>query len=217
MRYRTSCVTGAGVSGSIWDGSGNAATTIDSGLSEAAVVSVAVPVTGSAAVATSAPAAAAPAAAAPAAAASAAAAPAAAASAALATAALATAALAIAIACGSSASLALAAREAAPFSIGTAPVFSVPAEPKPATQPTMTPARTSDPQTAGPTVVNRGGLMIPSPPNAPPKHAAQPSTRLADFSDQDMTAQWRKLQAHQFFQKVLPECNAPPASNRSPT
>src|SRR5712675_2573961 len=54
MRYRKSCVTGAGVSGSICDGLGNAATTIDSGLSEAAVVSVAVPVTGSAAVATSA-------------------------------------------------------------------------------------------------------------------------------------------------------------------
>src|ERR1700720_1440269 len=129
MRYRKSCVTGTGVSGSICDGSGNAATTIDSGLSEAAVVSVAVPVTGSAAVATSAPAAAAPA-----------------------TAALATAALAVAIACGSSASLALAGREAAPFSIGTAPVFSVPAEPKPASQPTITPARTSDPQNAGATV-----------------------------------------------------------------
>src|SRR6266576_1105790 len=159
MRYRKSCVTGAGVSGSICDGSGNAATTIDSGLSEPAVVSVAVPVTGSAAVATSAPAAAAPAA-------SAAAASAAAASAA---AALATAALAIAIACGSSASLALAAREAAPFSIGTAPVFSVPAEPKPASQPTITPARTSDPQNAGATVVNRRGFMIPSPPKAPPE------------------------------------------------
>src|SRR5258705_6693829 len=151
MRYRKSCVTGAGVSGSICDGSGNAATTIDSGLSEAAVVSVAVPVTGSAAVATSAPAAAAPAAAASAAAA------------------LATAALAIAIACGSSASLALAAREAAPLSIGTAPVFSVPAEPKPASQPTITPARTSDPQNAGATVVNRRGFMIPSPPKAPPE------------------------------------------------
>src|SRR5258705_11109712 len=158
MRYRKSCVTGAGVSGSICDGSGNAATTIDSGLSEAAVVSVAVPVTGSAAVATSAPAAAAPAAAA-----------AASAAAALATAALATAALAIAIACGSSASLALAAREAAPFSIGTAPVFSVPAEPKPASQPTITPARTSDPQNADATVVNCGGFMIPSPPKAPPE------------------------------------------------
>src|SRR6266481_4155150 len=148
MRYRKSCVTGAGVSGSICDGSDNAATTIDSGLSEAAVVSVAVPVTGSAAVATSAPAAAALAAAA---------------------AALATAALAIAIACGSSASLALAAREAAPFSIGTAPVFSVPAEPKPASQPTITPARTSVPQNAGATVVNRRGFMIPSPPKAPPE------------------------------------------------
>src|SRR5437773_11907205 len=99
MRYRKSCVTGAGVSGSICDGSGNAATTIDSGLSEAAVVSMAVPVTGSAAVATSAPAAAAPAAAASAAAALA---TAALATAALATAALATAALAIASACGSS-------------------------------------------------------------------------------------------------------------------
>src|SRR6266436_6549101 len=153
MRYRKSCVTGAGVSGSICDGSGNAATTIDSGLSEAAVVSVAVPVTGSAAVATSAPAAAA----------------AASAAAASAAAALATAALAIAIACGSSASLALAAREAAPFSIGTAPVFSVPAEPKPASQPTITPARTSDPQNAGATVVNRRGFMIPSPPKAPPE------------------------------------------------
>src|SRR5256714_4580495 len=149
MRYRKSCVTGAGVSGSICDGSGNAATMIDSGLSEAAVVLVAVPVTGSAAVATSAPAAAAPAAAASAASASAA--------------------LAIAIACGSSASLALAAREAAPFSIGTAPVFSVPAEPKPASQPTITPARTSDPQNAGTTVVNRRGFMIPSPPKAPPE------------------------------------------------
>src|SRR5207253_2850073 len=135
-----------GVSGSICDGSDNAATTIDSGLSEAAVVSVAVPVTGSAAVATSAPAAAASAAAA-----------------------LATAALAIAIACGSSASLALAAREAAPFSIGTAPLFSVPAEPKPANQPTITPARTSDPQNAGASVVNRRGFMIPSPPKAPPE------------------------------------------------
>jgi hypothetical protein len=111
----------------------------------------------------------------------------------------------------------LAAREAAPFSIGTAPVFSVPAEPKPASQPTITPARTSDPQNAGATVVNRRGFMIPSPPRPRLSHAAQPSTRRADFSDQDMTAQWRKLQAHQFFQKVLPECNAPPASNCSPT
>src|SRR5258706_16250276 len=49
-------VTGTGgvSGGSICDESGNAATTIDSGLSEAAVVSVAVPITGSVAVATSA-------------------------------------------------------------------------------------------------------------------------------------------------------------------
>src|SRR6185369_6988425 len=104
MRYRKSCVTGAGVSDSICDGAGNAATTIDSGLSEAAVVSVAVPVTGSAAVATSAPAAAA----------------------------LATAALPIGIACSSSASLALAVKDAARFSIGTTPLFLLPPEPKPA-------------------------------------------------------------------------------------
>src|SRR5438552_14994589 len=68
--------TGGVSGGSICDESGNAATTIDSGLSEAAVVPVAVPVTGSAAVATSA----------------------------LATAALATAALPIAVACGATAS-----------------------------------------------------------------------------------------------------------------
>jgi hypothetical protein len=29
-------------------------------------------------------------------------------------------------------------------------------------------------------------------------HAARPSMRLADFSDQDMTAQWRKLQVIKF-------------------
>src|SRR5438105_12050073 len=46
--------TGGVSGGSICDESGNAATMIDSGLSEAAVVPVAVPVTGSAAVATSA-------------------------------------------------------------------------------------------------------------------------------------------------------------------
>src|SRR6478609_988686 len=62
--------TGGKSADSVSDGSGNAATTIDFGLSEAAVVSLAVLVTGSASVAASAPAA------------------------------LATAALAIAIACG---------------------------------------------------------------------------------------------------------------------
>src|SRR6266403_2029535 len=159
--FAVATCTGGKSAGSVCDGSGNAATTIDSGLSEAAVVSVAAPVTGSAAVATSALATGASATAASATAASA--------TAASATAASATAALPIAIACGSSACLALAAREAARFSIGTAPVFSVPAEPKPASQPTITPARTSDPQNAGATVVNRRGFMIPSPPKAPPE------------------------------------------------
>src|ERR1700694_4580573 len=46
--------TGGKSADSVCDGSGNAATTIDSGLPEAAVVSVAVPAAGSAAVATSA-------------------------------------------------------------------------------------------------------------------------------------------------------------------
>src|SRR6202166_2772396 len=137
----TDFCTGGKSADSVCDGSGNTATTIVSGLSEAAVVSVAVPAAGSAAVATSA----------------------------LATAAFATMALAIAIACGSSASLALAAREAARSSIGTARVFSVPAEPKPASQPAIHPARTTVPQNVGATVVNRRGFMIPSPPKAPPE------------------------------------------------
>src|SRR3984957_14508212 len=143
MRYRKSCgpelealpdaphVVGASCAASRWPGStdfctggksadrasagsGNAATTIDSDLPEAAVVSVAIPAAGSAAVATSALA-----------------------TAAFAPTALAATALPIAIACGSSTSLALAARDAARSSIGTAPVFSVPAEPKPASQPTI--------------------------------------------------------------------------------
>src|ERR1700723_3650615 len=178
MRYRKSCVTGAGLEAlrvvgtgwatswwpkstdsctggksadSVCDGSGNAATTIDSGLSEVAVVSAAVPAAGSAAVATSAPA------------------TAAFATTVLATTVLATTALPIAFARGSSASLALAARDAARSSIGTARVFSVPAEPKPASQPAIHPARTTVPQTVGATVVNRRGFMIPSPPKAPPE------------------------------------------------
>src|SRR6266481_4712010 len=200
MRYRKSCVTGAGLEAlrvvgtgwatswwpkstdsctggksadSVCDGSGNAATTIDSGLSEATVVSVAVPAAGSAAVATSA----------------------------LATTALP---IAIGIACGSSASLALAAREAAPFSIGTAPVFSVPAEPKPASQPTITPARMTVPHNAGATVANRRGFMIGRLQRLHLSHAAQPSMRRADFSDQDMTAQWRKLQVINFSKECCP-------------
>src|SRR5437870_537727 len=124
--------TGGVSGGSICDESGNAATMIDSGLSEAAVVSVSVPVTGSAAVATSA----------------------------LATAALATAALPIAVACGATASSASRDGARRP-SIGTAAVISMPAEPKPATEATTQPARTSDPQDAA-TVANRRAFMIPS-------------------------------------------------------
>src|SRR5260370_2614701 len=117
------------------DGSGNAASTIDSGSSEAIILPVAIPVADSAAVATSV---------------------------------LATAALPIAVACGASASSALAVRDAARSSIGTAPVFSMPAEPKPASQATIHPARTIDPHNAA-TVADRRGFMIPSPPKAPPE------------------------------------------------
>src|SRR6266403_4666619 len=111
-------------------------------------------------------------------------------SAAVATSALATTALpiAIGIACGSSASLALAARDAARFSIGTAPVFLMPAEPKPASQPTIQPARTTVPHNAGATVANRRGFMIGRLQSLHLSHAAQPSMRRADFSDQDMAA-----------------------------
>src|SRR5258706_8419236 len=114
-------VTGGVSGGSICDESGNAATTIDSGLSEAAVVSVAVPITGSVALATSA----------------------------LATAVLATAtaALPIAVACGATASSVSAVRDGARrSSIGTAAVISMPAEPKPASEATTQPARTTVPQ-----------------------------------------------------------------------
>src|SRR6476661_2555503 len=132
----TDFCTGGKSADSVCDGSGNAATTIDSGLSGAAVVSVAVPAAGSAAVATSALA-----------------------TAAFATTVLATTALSIAIACGSSASLALAASDAARSSIGTAPMFSVPAEPKTTRQPTIPPARTPVPQNVGTTAVNRRGFI----------------------------------------------------------
>src|SRR5258705_3493943 len=141
--------TGSVSGGSICDESGNAATTIDSGLSEAAVVSVAVPITGSVAVATSALA-----------------------TAVLATA-TATAALPIAVACGATASSVSAVRDGARrSSIGTAAVISMPAEPKPASEATTQPARTTVPQDAAATVANRRAFMIPSP---PPEQYCQPS------------------------------------------
>src|SRR5258706_2895404 len=130
--------TGSVSGGSICDESGNAATTIDSGLSEAAVVSVAVPITGSVAVATSA----------------------------LATAVLATAtaALPIAVACGATASSVSAVRDGARrSSIGTAAGISIPAEPKPAREATTQPAQKNHPQKAAAPVPNRLAFMIPFP------------------------------------------------------
>src|SRR6266851_1757007 len=138
-------VTGTGgvSGGSICDESGNAATTIDSGLSEAAIVSVAVTVPDSAAVATPA---------------------------------LATAALPIAVACGATASSTSAVRDDARRSlIGTAPVFSIPAEPKPTSQATTQPARTTVPHNAAATVANRRGFMIRRLQRLHLNHAAHPS------------------------------------------
>src|ERR1700716_1918381 len=124
-------------------------------------------------------------------------------SAAVATSVLATAALPIAVACGASASSALAVRDAVRSSIGTAPVFSMPAEPKPASQATIHPARTIVPHTAA-TVADRRGFMIPSPPKAPPEPCCKPSTRRPDYSGQDMTAEWRKLQVINFSKECCP-------------
>src|ERR1700732_1556743 len=164
----TESCTGGKSADSVCDGSGNAATTIDSGLSEAAVVSVAVPAAGSAGGRPSGGGAAVVSVAAPAAGSAAVATSALAtatfATTVSATTVLATTALPIAIACGSSASLAVAAGEAARSSMGTARAFSVPAEPKPASKPTIHPARTTVPQNVGATIVNRRGFMMPSPP-----------------------------------------------------
>src|SRR5260370_19751878 len=134
--------TGGVSDGGICDEAGDPASTIDSGSSEAAVVSVAV--IDSAAVATSA---------------------------------LAIAALPIAVACGAFASSASAARDGARrSSIGTAPVFSMPAEPKPTGQATTQPARTTVPHNAAATVANRRGFMIRRLQRLHLNHAAQPST-----------------------------------------
>src|SRR6266481_4767218 len=202
MRYRKSCVTGAGlealrVVGTGWatswwpkstdfvsivatwtggrsvgicDGSGNAASTIDSGSYEATILPVAIPVADSAAVATSV---------------------------------LATEALPIAVAFGASPSSALAVRDAARSSIGTAPVFSMRAESKPASQATIHPARTIVPHNAA-TVADRRGLTIPRLQRLHLSHAAQPSTRRPDYSGQDMTAEWRKLQVINFSKECCP-------------
>src|SRR6266436_5397593 len=110
-------------------------------------------------------------------------------SAAVVTSALATAAvLPITLACAAYASSASAARDGARWSsIGTAPVFSMPAEPKPASQATTKLARTTVPQNDAATVANRRGFMIPSPPKAPMLHSQ--ACDGADSSDQDINAQ----------------------------
>src|SRR6478609_9805737 len=200
MRYRKSCVTGLEASSdasrvvgtgwsidsckggksadSVCDGSGNAATTIDSGLSEAAVVSVAVPAAGSAAVATSA---------------------------------LATTALPIAIACGSSARLPLAMRDARRSSIGAAATGTAAlaclmrVEPNPASEAMTQPARPTVPHKANATCALRRGFIIRSPPPEPrctAKHATAMNLRIN--CGRAMT----QIAAYRFFREVSPECNA---------
>ncbi len=135
--FAVATCTGGVSGGRICDGSGNAAQMIDSGSSEAAVVSVDMLFTDSATVATSA---------------------------------LATAVLLTALACGASARSALAVRAGARrSSIGTVPAFSMLAEPRPAVRVTTQLARTTVPHNAAPTVANRRGFIIRSPPKAPPE------------------------------------------------
>src|SRR5882724_10887303 len=145
--------TGDFSGGVVCDESGNAASTIDPGSSEAAFVLVAVAITDSAAVTTSALAtAASPAAGACSASGSSASAVRDGAR----RSSIGTAPVLVAIACGASGTSAAAARDGARrFSIGTAPVFSMPAEPKPASQATTQPARTTVPHNGAVTVGNR--------------------------------------------------------------
>ena len=106
-----------------------AASTIDFASSEAALASVAVPITDSVA----------------------------------ATPVISTAALPITVAWDASASSASAVRDAARRStIGAAPVFSIPAEPKPASQATTQPAITTVWHNTAAAVANRRGFMIPT-------------------------------------------------------
>ena len=120
--------TGGVSGGSVCDESVIAASTIDFGSSEAALVSMAVPVTDTAA----------------------------------ATPAIPTAGLPITVAWAASASSTSAVRDAARRStIAAAPVFSIPAEPKPASQATTQPAITVWHNTAA-AVANRRGFMIPT-------------------------------------------------------
>src|ERR1700692_1584559 len=130
-------------------------------------------------------------------------------------AAVATAALPIAVACGGPASSALAVSDAARSSIGTAPVFSMPAEPKPASQATIHPARPSVPHNASATVADRRGFMIPSPPKAPPEPCCTARHATASFFGSRYDRAMAQTAGHQLFQRVLPECNVAPASKRS--
>src|SRR5215475_6271399 len=110
-----------------------------------------------------------------------------------------TALLAIVIAPDASASSALAEKAGAPRSmIGSAPLLSMSAEPKPASPAMTKPARKVGRRNAAETIANRREFMIPASkgstePDAQAKHATRP-----DCSDHDANAQWRKMQVVNF-------------------
>src|SRR5262249_60031496 len=96
-----------------------------------------------------------------------------------------TAALPIALARGASMTSTLAARAGARRSmIGIAPAFSVPVEPKPATQATNAVSHST-----AATVAYRRGFMIAASTGSKLSQIVQPGTRRADCSDHDMDAQ----------------------------
>jgi hypothetical protein len=131
----------------------------------------------------------------------------------LSSAAFATAALPITVAWGASASSASAVRDGARCSIGTAPVFSIPLEPQPASQATTQPARATVAHNGAATVANRRGFMIPSSPKAPPEPCCTAPARDEVFFGSRHARAMTQTAGHQFFQKVLPECNASQGSN----
>jgi hypothetical protein len=55
--------------------------------------------------------------------------------------------------------------------------------------------------------------MIPSPPKAPPEPCCTAKHATAVIFPINYERATTETAGHQFFQKVLPECNAPPASS----
>jgi hypothetical protein len=107
--------------------------------------------------------------------------------------------LPIAVAWGASASSASAVRDGARSSIGTAPVFSIPLEPQPASQATTQPARATVAHNGAATVANRRGFMIPSSPKAPPEPCCTAPAREEVFFGSRHARAMTQTAGHQFF------------------